>query len=246
VKKFVDLRLRPPLNDFDQMRKMFARSRRLGYKVVGVALPLRIKRKDVRRLKELSDSNGIDLVTKVDLVVRNRRELLNQLRRLRRRFEVISVVCTSKTVARQAAKDRRVDLLVFPSPNFRGCFFDRGEAELASKALTSLEIEMTSLLKLEGSKRIRLISILRREVEIAVKHNVPIVLSSGAKDVQLMRSPQDYAAVASLFDMTRPLALHSFSETPLNLVKRNREKLSPNYVAPGVRIVRRGKDCLSA
>jgi RNase P/RNase MRP subunit p30 len=225
---------------------MFARSRRLGYKAVGLSLPLGVKRKDVRRLEEVSDSNGIDLVTRVDLVARNRRELLNQLRRVRRRFEVISVVCTSKTVARQAAKDRRVDLLIFPSPHFRGCFFDRGEAELASKALASLEIEMASLLKLEGSKRIRLISILRKEVEIALKHNVPIVLSSGAKDVQLMRSPQDYAAVACLFDMTRPLALRSFSETPLNLIERNREKLSPNYVAPGVRVFRRGKDCLSS
>jgi hypothetical protein len=28
-------------------------------------------------------------------------------------------------------------------------------------------------------------------------------------------------------------------------VERNREKLSPDFVAPGIRLVRRKKDCLS-
>ncbi|MEA2090041.1 MAG: RNase P subunit p30 family protein [Thermoproteota archaeon] len=245
MRKFVDLHLRPPLNDFAQVKKMFAKSHELGYSMVGVSLPPNIPKKGIYRLQELSNSTDIDLVTRVNLVAENRRELLNRLRQFRRKFEIVSVVCTLKKVAREAAKDRRVDLLSFPPVHLRRCFFDHAEAELASKVFASLEIEMAPLLELEGLRRIQLLSRLRREVKIAVKFNVPIVLSSGAKNVYFMRSPHDYAALTSLFDMTQPLALCSFSETPLSLVKRNREKLSPSYVAPGVRVVRRGKNCLS-
>ena len=59
-------------------------------------------------------NRGLDLASRVDLRPRSQNELVGLLRRLRRRFEIICVLCESKEVARQAAKDRRVDLLNFP------------------------------------------------------------------------------------------------------------------------------------
>lgn len=241
--KFVDLHLCPPLNDSNQVREMFARSRELGYHTIGIPLPPSISQENIRQLQEIGGSVDVDFVTRTDLTVKTRRELLGQLRFFRRKFEIISVVCVSKAVARQAAKDRRVDLLSFPAAHPHKRFFDRAEAELASKASSCLEIDMASLLELRGFERIRLLSCLRREVEVAAKFDVPVIVSSGAKNVHLMRSPRDYVALTSLFDMAQPLAMRSLSEAPLRLVKRNREKLSPDYVAPGVRVVRRGKNC---
>lgn len=140
-------------------------------------------------------------------------------------------------------RDRRVDLLTFPATKVYKRLFDNAEAELASNALSSLEIEMAPLLLLRGSSRIRLISSLRKESTIAKKFGVPVVLSSGAINEDLVRSPREYAALASLFDMATPLALRALSEVPFSLVKRNREKLSPNYVALGVRVVKEGDCC---
>jgi ribonuclease P/MRP protein subunit RPP1 len=167
------------------------------------------------------------------------RELLHDLRRFRRKFDVVSVTCTSKGVARQAAKDRRVDLLHFSATNLRKRFFDRAEAELASKALSYLEIEMAPLLLLTGFSRIRLLSRLRREAAIAEKFKVPVTISSGATNEYLIRRPHDYAALATLFDMPISSALRAISENPVAMVERNREKLSPGYVAPGIRVVGR-------
>jgi hypothetical protein len=39
------------------------------------------------------------------------------------------------------------------------------------------------------------------------------------------------------------MARKSVSDNPVAIVKRNREKLSWQFVAPGIRVVRRGKDC---
>ena len=242
MKKFADLYLRPRLDDFNQVKAMIHRASELGYRLVGVSLPLDAKEDEIRHLKEVCSNVGIDLTLRMDLTPKDRRELLEGLRRFRRRFEVLAVRCLSKPVARQAAKDRRVDILSF-SADPRKRFFDRAEAELASGTFASLEVEMSPLLLLRGLPRIRLLHRLRSEVEIAQKFHVPIIISSGATHERFLRAPRDLAALTSLFDMDVSLALRALSEVPLALVERNREKLSPNYVAEGVRIVRRGRNC---
>ena len=147
--------------------------------------------------------------------------------------------CNTKEIARQAAKDRRVDLLQFSTTNLRLRFFDEQEAELASQAFSSLEIELTPLLQLTSYSRVNLLSHLRREARTALRYNVPIILSSGATDEQLMRGPRDYAALTTLFDLPLASALKALSENPLVTIERNREKLSRSYVAPGIRVVGR-------
>ncbi len=239
MRKFVDLNLHAPIKDLNQVEKMIKKSFELGYRLVGLILPPNILRDQISQLQKICDSSKIDLVKRVNLYPKTPRELLRDLQRFRRKFEVISVKCTSKGVARQAAKDRRVDLLLFPATDLRKRFFDRAEAELASKALSSLEIEMAPLLVLTGFSRIRLLSRLRREVAIAERFKVPITISSGATNEYLLRGPHDYAAFSPLFGMSVSTALRALSEDPLAIVERNKEKLSPNYVAPGIRVVGR-------
>ncbi len=241
MRRFVDLHLQPSVKDPDQVEKMVRRSSELGYRLVGIPLPPNVTRDKVRQLQGICKDAGIDLVTRLDLTSKTPRQLLHELRHFRRRFEVISVVCASKAVARQAAKDRRVDLLSFPAIGSRRRFFDHAEAELASQALSSLEADVAPLLSLEGFSRIRLLSSLRKEVVIAKKFGVPVVISSGATDIHLIRGPYDCAALASLFDMAVPLALRALSEAPLTIVEQNRGKLSSDFVAPGIRLVRRKK-----
>jgi len=91
--------------------------------------------------------------------------------------------------------------------------------------------------------RIRLLSNLRRETAVAKDFHVPIVISSGVSDELLMRKPRELAALASLFDLDETSAMEAVSKNPVAMVERNRGKLSSRFVAPGIRIVRRGKDC---
>jgi len=244
MRRFADLHLCPSIEDPDQVERMISKSSELGYQMIAMSVPLNITQARISRLQKICSDANLDLVTRVDLAPKSSKELLHYLRRFRRRFEIISVVCDSKSVARQAAKDRRVDLLIFPATKIYKRFFDHAEAELASNASSSLEIEMAPLLSLEGFARIRLISSLREESAVAKKFGVPVVLSSGATDEYLMRGPREYSALAGLFDMGSPVALRGLSEIPVSLVERNRGKLSPRYVAPGIRVVKEGDCCL--
>jgi ribonuclease P/MRP protein subunit RPP1 len=157
--------------------------------------------------------------------------------------EIIAVVCESKEVARQAAKDHRVDLLNFPATDPRRRFFDKAEAELASSSVAALEIDVKPIITLKGPARIRLLAVLRREAAIAEDYRVPVVVSSGATNPLQLRKPMEMAALATLFDLDKPTALDAVSKAPLTIVKKNREKLSPSFVAPGIRIIREGSDC---
>jgi RNase P/RNase MRP subunit p30 len=235
--KFSDLHLRVPWHDLEKAKRMIAKSSELGYSQVGVPLQPNIKQEAVDRLRQVCEEFGIDFVTRIELVPKSSSELLGSLRRFRRQFEVVSVSCGSKPLARQAAKDRRVDLLCFPGFEWKKRFFDKGEAELASRSGAAFEIDLASVLASEGFLRVSLISSLRREVATAKSHRVPLVLSSGATDLLLLRKPEDYASLALLFDLDSSSALGAVSKNPVDIVERNRIKLSQDYVAPGVRLV---------
>ncbi|RJS78453.1 hypothetical protein CW667_00020 [Candidatus Bathyarchaeota archaeon] len=240
---YADLHLCPNLNNERQTARMIRKAAALGYRLIAIPVPLSLTEKKVRWLRNLCEEVGIEFASRIDLKPRTPRELIVNLRRLRRRFEIIAVLCETKQVARQAAKDRRVDLLNFPAINFRRRFFDKAEAELASSGLTAFEIDVKPLIMFEGAARVRLMSNLRKEVAIAQKFRVPTIVSSGVSDELHMRKPRELAALASLFDLKETAALEAVSKNPVAIVKRNREKLSPRFVAPGIRVIRRGKDC---
>lgn len=240
---FADLHLRLNVRDHAETSCVLGNVAALGYGLVGVSLASETQVAEVERLQGVCGEIGVDFVSRVDLRPRGPSDLMRQLRRLRRKFEVVCVACENKAVARQAAKDRRVDLLSFPFLDFRKRFFDRAEAELACSGLAALEIDVKPLLVLEGPARVRLLSCLHREVAIAKSFGVPIVVSSGVSEGLLLRKPREMAALGFLFGLDEVSGVNAVSSTPVALVERNREKLSEKFVAPGVRIVKEGLDC---
>jgi RNase P/RNase MRP subunit p30 len=242
-KIFADLHMRLNVKDHAKALQVITKAAALGYRLIAVPFPSETRRDEIAKLKAVCSEAKIDLASRIDLRPRTQNELIQQLRRLRRKFEVICVNCENKQVARQAAKDHRVDLLNFPSLDFRRRFFDRAEAELASNSLAALEIDVKPLLILEGPARIRLLSSLRREAAIAKEFHVPIVVSSGVAEVKLLRRPREMAALTFLFGLDEASALKAVAHNPVAIVKRNREKLSAKFVAPGIRVIKEGKDC---
>ena len=223
--------------------RITSKTAKLGYQLIAVPLAPEASMEEVEKLRKTCNEAKMDFASRVDLKPRTTNELMVQLRRLRRRFEIISVACQNKQVARQAAKDRRVDLLNFPLLDSRRRFFDKAEAELASNSLAALEFDVKPLLVLEGPSRVRLLSSLRREASIAMKFHVPIVVSSGVAEEMLLRKPREMAALTFLFGLDEKSGLDAVSNCAYAIVKRNREKLGSKFVAPGIRAIKEGKDC---
>jgi RNase P/RNase MRP subunit p30 len=240
---FADLHLRLNPNDAIEAKRVIAKAAALGYGLIAVPFSPETRETEAEKLRSICTDAKVDFASRVDLYPRTKDQLTHLLRKLRRRFEVVCVVCENKEVARQAAKDRRVDLLSFQSLDYRGRFFDWAEAELASNSLARLEVDVKPLLVLEGPARVRLLACLRREVSIAREFHVPVVVSSGASNGMLLRRPRETAAFTSLFGLDEIATLDAVSTNALAIVRRNREKLSRGFVAPGIRVVKEGRDC---
>jgi len=239
---FTDLHLLANLRDQTESKRIIERASEFGYTRISTPASSKITREGLTYLKDLSKEAGLDFVSRVDFRPRNETELTHFLRRFRRCFEVICILCDTKEIARQAAKDRRVDLVNFPSIDYHRRFFDRAEAELAHSSIAAFEVDIKPLLILDGPPRIRLLTSLRREVDLACEFKVPLILSSGTEEFRLMRFPKDMASVAYLFGMDEATALDAISTNPEEIVKRNRKKLSERFIAPGISIVEGGKN----
>jgi len=242
-RSFCDLHLRVNPKDEQATQHAIEKAAKLGYTKISFPFSAQLEEDPIGTLKAKCNQAGLDFVLRGDFKPRNQEDLMRFLRKFRRKLEVICIICDNKEVARQAAKDRRVDLINFPSLDYHKRFFDRAEAELASCSQTAFEVDVKPLLVMEGPPRVRLLSSLRREVALAKEFHVPILISSGVSDTQLMRMPRDMASLAYLFGLAESEALDAASTNPEAIVMRNREKLSPKFVAPGITMLKEGKNC---
>ncbi len=228
MREFADLRVRKPA-DPAEFERMILTAKELGYRHLGV----------VFNGDRVTDENslGMDVISRVELSPTSPGDLLSSLRRVRDRFEVVAVDCSSKAVARQAAKDHRVDILMFPGDlsEKKAVGLDEQEATLAAGIGCSFEISAVELIRAGSARMAKLIARLKKETTSARRHDIPIIVSSGAASTIELREPRALSAILDLLDVEEEAALDMVSINPLNVVERNREKLKPGHTEPGVR-----------
>jgi len=233
VRRFVDLNIRDP-GEPRILTEMLGLASKLGFK--GIALAS--ERSAPQTLVDEAKTLDIDIASRIDLRPRNTNELSKDLRRFRRKFEIVAVHCENKAVSRQAAKDHRVDILTYNplKTGRRRVGFDRQGASLASRSNCAYEVSISDLLE-SSSERARVLVNLKRDIRNATNEGVPVVVSSGAWAPLLMREPRALASITSLLGLSEDQGLDAVSETPRRILARNREKLGPGFVSPGVKEV---------
>lgn len=235
MRRFVDLNVRDP-GDPRVLTEMLELASRLGFK--GIALAS--KRPAPQALIDEARALGIDLASRIDLRPKNTNELSKILRRVRRKYEIVAIRCENKAVSRQAAKDHRVDILTFPllKTGRSRVGLDRQGASLASKSNCAYEVSLSDLLGSSAGERARVLVNLRRSIWNATHEGVPVVVSSGAWTPLRMREPRAIASITSLLGISENEGLDAVSVIPTKILERNREKLGPGFVSPGVKEVR--------
>ncbi len=242
-RRFVDLHVKSTLsNGYSTPEQIAKMASYLGYEAIGLA-DFNLENIDlIDKVKRLFRNYGIDLISRINIDVDSPKELKSILRKIRRKVEIISVFCRNIDVARLAARDRRVDLLIFSVESWKQNFFDSSEAKLALNGESALEVSLMKIIKARSSSyRIKAMRILSENIRIAKKYGVPVVISSGASSILEMRAPRELAALATVFSLSELEARKSLSEVPMMIVNRNREKLSENFIMPGVKLIRRGE-----
>lgn len=175
-------------------------------------------------LKNAATEAGIRLHRKLVIKPGSRKELLQELRSNRGRFEVITVICESLEVALVAARDSRVDSLVIPpKPGFR---IDKG---VASTIRNCVELPFSWYLADRQSFLEEALKIIQ-----ALGKRVGVIVSSTSSSMLLLKGPRELASLPWILGCPQEKALNTVSRIPLQIIERNLLKLSRRYVARGV------------
>lgn len=185
--------------------------------------------------------NGISLYTRVDVTKNSLGAVKAIVKEVRSKAAIVAVPIRGIELANWAAEDDRVDILTLDEPlnenNLR-----ESTARLAATSDTALEVSISPLLTCSGLARSRIVKVFRENIQTARDAGMRIILSSGAKDVMDMRSSIAMRYVGLLLGFDRHSSRTAVDEVPLNIIMENMKRLSVDYVAPGVEIVRRGEN----
>ncbi len=240
MRRYIDLGIDSRNMPHVDLRGMIDAACLMNFSALGVKLDSKAKKQDIKLLKQLSREYRIDLATRIDLAPKSKTRLLRDLRESQEMFEITAVHTKSERLAKTAIRDDRVDLISIASKDSRAAFRPP-IARLIASTGKAVEFELSSLILSKGQERIDLLSWMRRCVKLAKIFHVNIVISSGALNKYLLRSPMDQASIAHLIGMNLSTALDSLSTVPQSILERNRARLDPRQISSGVRIME-GKD----
>ncbi|MFW9967647.1 MAG: RNase P subunit p30 family protein [Candidatus Thorarchaeota archaeon] len=183
---------------------------------------------------------GMNLFVRTDLPENGLRSAKGILKETRSKSAIIAVPLRGVDMANWAAEDERVDLLTIDEPH-KDFILRESTAKLAASSDTALEVLIEPLLSSFGLARSKVVKVFRENVQTAIDAGMQVILSSGAKAVMSMRSPTAMQYAGLLLGLDWHYTKHAVHEGPQDIIDRNRKRLSPNFVAPGVEIVQKGE-----
>jgi ribonuclease P/MRP protein subunit RPP1 len=142
------------------------------------------------------------------------------------------VVCRadSTSLQRFAAESHRVDVLTVP---VEGDDLEHGIAKTAADHGVRVAIDLEPVLHDQGGERVRAIATLQRRKRYLEDVGGDHVVTASPVDHLELRAPRDLTALGANVDLGGEWTRDGLAEWT-TLVERNRERLSADFVEPGV------------
>lgn len=187
----------------------------------------------------LPTTNEFEVFKGIELVEENPSKLHGLIGKFRKSVDVLIVHGGSETINRAALENPRVDILNHPA-------FDRSNglnqvlAKAAAENDVAIGLALRPLLHSRGPRRVRLLSDLRANLDLARKYDVSLLLSSDAMSCFDLRSPMENLALAEICGLEEDEAIEAITTVPEKIISRNRP--DPGYIREGIEVIEEG-DC---
>ncbi len=177
-----------------------------------------------------SSVQGIEVVIGIEVVAENAKVLHSRARSARTRYPFVAVHGGSEEVNRAACEDSSVDLLVHPEEGRKALGIALVKA--ARDNDVALGFDLSPMVRLRGTGRSRWMELVRRNLTLARKFEVPAVITSGAASHLDLRTPRDLVALAEVVGFETSEAEEAL-QYPLRILERNRKA----WASPGVEVL---------
>ncbi len=142
--------------------------------------------------RKIIRKNNFIAVRKSTIYSESQKSLKHDIRNEKSRSFITAVVPLSIEAARFAARDRRVDTVVLVSDSVR--YIDKTEIAMLKRFSKPLEVPINTLITSPSSVKAMII----RRIDLALKYNVTIILSSWAHEWNEIPAPISYTALGSI------------------------------------------------
>lgn len=215
---FVDFWIRP--RDVDVAKKMCERAVKLGYS----ALVVEASKPMLEELKSDVKGYGLELYSKAVISVRARSDVLEAAVKFRHNHDVLTMQCLTRDAALVALRDGRVDTVALRPSDLMT--FDR---HMLSVTRNSIE-----LMLVDAISDVAALQKMRSLVRFIDIKGLSVVFSSSASSPVEQRGPFEAACLINALGLNFERSLDALSTVPLNILFRNRAKLSGKMVQEGV------------
>lgn len=197
------------IEDKDVLTELINIARKLGYTVLGVECLNNCS----QIIEESSECfKDIRLLKRITIVSSNELEVKRSLRGIKLKYDIVAVKPLSYQVARLAARDGRIDLVIADKESLR--FIDLSEIRLLEKFKGAIEIPLNHLLVFNEILLSRLIHRLR----LITRYDAPLILSSGARSPYELWHPLHIVGIMTILGLPESKVWEALTITPKNLV----------------------------
>ncbi|HLC39601.1 MAG TPA: RNase P subunit p30 family protein [archaeon] len=187
-------------------------------------------------IQKAKDKVGIEIF--LGFEARNSKEL-NILADKRKKFDVLLVHGGDVSLNREAAETPQVDILTHPEAGRYDSGMNHIMMKLAAKNNVAIEVNFREVLMTSKKSRSTLLQNISSNIAMARKFHAPIAVCSGAISHWELRDPQAMASFASQLGLTLNEATDCVSKVPEKIVRESESRRSTEWIAPGVKIVRK-------
>ena len=177
-----------------------------------------------------SSIQGMEVVMGIEVMAENAKALHSRARSARTRYPFVAVHGGSEEVNRAACEDPSVDLLVHPEEGRKALGIPLVKA--AQENDVAIGFDLSPMVCLRSASRSRWMELVRRNLTLIRKFEVPAVITSGAMSHLDLRTPRDLIALAEVVGFETSEAKESLLY-PLRILDKNRK----SWASPGVEIL---------
>ncbi|MCS3900943.1 ribonuclease P protein component 3 [Methanococcus voltae] len=177
--------------------------------------------------KELAKSFDLSVYSGILLYASNTRDLEKGIKKYRGKCEVLMVKGGDLDINRYALEKDDVDILTSPAFRRLDSGIDHITARLGSIHRVGFNLNFSDLLVKKGYEIARLLNSYKRNIKLAKKYNTPVVLSTGAKNMYQIKSPEN---LRSFLTTVSDLEYAKHCMNQLDNIIKYRVKLKENNV----------------
>lgn len=188
-----------------------------------------------KQIKEIGEAEKVEFVTRAEITISSVSLTKRILRRVRRQFELISMIPVNREQMVFACRDRRIDIVtILPMRIIR---LYKGDFKNIREEGKVIELLVSPFRDLSIQELASALYNYSKLIDELIKKEIKLIISTGAERAEEIPDPYSKAAFLEVLGVKTDEALNATSTNITEIVERNRKKLCGKIPVRGVEVL---------